>query len=80
MSAYRSFSKLDARVRVRIGAAIDSLAENPRPAGVKRLAGSQDFYRIRVGQYRVVYSIEDDRLVVRVVKLGHRRDVYRGNA
>lgn len=53
-----------------------SLSEDPRPAGCEKLS-SQDRYRIRQGNYRIVYEIEDDRLIVLVVKVGHRRDVYR---
>ena len=76
-SAKRQFEKLPARVRGRLAPEIDSLATEPRPAGVKHLAGPDDLWRIRVGAYRIVYRIEDARLVVLVVKLGHRRDVYR---
>ncbi|MCX6340717.1 MAG: type II toxin-antitoxin system RelE/ParE family toxin [Candidatus Aureabacteria bacterium] len=60
----------------RIMRTIGSLAVNPRPAGCAKLSG-QEKYRIRQGMYRILYSIEDDRLIVYVVKVGHRRDVYR---
>lgn len=56
---------------------IASLAENPRPQGSQKLSG-QDKYRIRCGDYRILYSIEDDVLIVFIVKVGHRKDVYRG--
>jgi len=56
---------------------IGLLADNPRPPGCTKLSG-YDRYRIRVGSYRIVYGIEDDELVVYVVKVGHRKDVYRG--
>ncbi len=55
---------------------IAAFANNPRPAGVKKLSG-QEKYRIRCGDYRILYSIEDDVLIVYVVKVGHRKDVYR---
>ncbi len=55
---------------------IRALAENPRPTGSVKLTG-RDAWRLRVGVYRIVYSVEDNRLVVEVVKVGHRRDVYR---
>ena len=55
---------------------IRSLAENPRPAQVKKLSG-QERYRMRQGNYRILYAIEDDKLVITVVKVGNRRDVYR---
>ncbi|MFT5239732.1 MAG: mRNA interferase RelE/StbE [Candidatus Promineifilaceae bacterium] len=60
----------------RILAVIESLAENPRPAGAKKLSG-QERYRLRQGNYRILYSIEDDKLIVCVVKVGNRSDVYR---
>jgi mRNA interferase RelE/StbE len=69
--------KLDPQIRGRLAPHISALADEPRPVGSKRLAGSDDLYRIRVGAYRVVYRVEDDVLLVLVLKLGHRRDVYR---
>jgi mRNA interferase RelE/StbE len=65
------------RDRERVMSAIGSLAEEPRPAGSEKLAGRDDRHRIRVGNYRVLYSIEDAALIVWVVKVGHRREVYR---
>ena len=56
---------------------IHSLTENPRPHGYEKLSG-QDKYRVRCGDYRVLYTIEDIVLIVCVVKVGHRKDVYRG--
>ena len=56
---------------------IQSLSEDPRPAGCEKLS-TQERYRIRQGNYRIVYEIEDHRLVVMIVRIGHRRDVYRG--
>ena len=63
--------------RQRIVAAIRSLADDPRRAGCEKLAGEDDPYRIRVGRYRIIYSIGDDKLLVFVVRVGHRKDVYR---
>ncbi len=54
---------------------IGSLAKDPRPAGCKKLSGEEK-YRVRVGNYRVLYSIEDDVLVIYIVRVGHRKDVY----
>jgi mRNA interferase RelE/StbE len=62
--------------RQRIVSRIEGLADNPRPDGCRKLSGSER-YRIRQGPYRVVYSIEDERLVVYVVKIGDRKSVYR---
>ena len=55
---------------------IGQLAENPRPPGCQKLSG-YDRYRIRQGSYRIVYGIEDDELVVYIVRVGHRKDIYR---
>ena len=62
--------------RQRIVHAISSLGEDTRPAGCQKLSG-KDKYRIRSGQYRILYEIEDAALIVTVVKIGHRREVYR---
>ena len=64
--------------RQRIVRKIRQLAEDPRPPGCQKLSG-RNRYRIRQGPYRIVYSVEDDRLIVYVVKVGHRSDVYRGS-
>ncbi|NJL55255.1 type II toxin-antitoxin system RelE/ParE family toxin [bacterium] len=77
-AALRQFRKLNKDVQTIILAAIELLADQPRPQGCKKLKGEVDLYRIRVaGDYRVVYTIEDQKLVVTVVKIGHRREVYR---
>ena len=75
-SAAKELEKLPVEQRRRIGKKIRSLADEPRPYGCEKLSGD-DLYRIRQGDYRVVYSIEDKVLVVLVVRVGHRRDVYR---
>ncbi len=54
------------------------LDDNPRPHGTEKLTGSEDFYRIREGDYRIIYTIKDKELIILVVKIGHRKDVYRG--
>lgn len=63
--------------RQRIVERIAALAVDPRPPGCEKLAGHDDRYRIRQGDYRILYSIEDAALLIWVVKVGHRRDVYR---
>jgi mRNA interferase RelE/StbE len=76
-SALRELESIDNRkMRRNVTERIRALAENPRPPGCTKLTGSEG-YRIRCGDYRVVYSIEDERLVVFVVKVGLRKDVYR---
>jgi mRNA interferase RelE/StbE len=77
-AAYRQFAKLPQELKARVAPAIQALRDDPRPAGVKRLSGPSGAWRIRVGVYRIVYTIEDDRLVILVVRIGPRRDVYRG--
>ncbi len=63
--------------RQRIVSRIQSFAENPRPNGCEKLSGQHNKYRVREGLYRIIYSIEDKTLLVFVVKVGHRKDVYR---
>ena len=63
--------------RQRIVLRIQSLGENPRPLGCEKLSGHLDRYRVREGSYRIVYSIDDKNFLVDVVKVGHRKDVYR---
>lgn len=63
--------------QVRVAKRIDGLAENPRPYGVRKLDGAEGLYRIRVGDFRIIYSMEDRRLVVTMIRIGNRRDVYR---
>lgn len=61
----------------RIKNRIDALADDPWPAGVTRLRGKHEFFRIRAGNYRIIYTVERDRLIILIIKIGHRREVYR---
>ena len=77
-SAQRAIDTLPKTVRDRVIGAIDGLTTNPRPPGVRAMQGQeQGTYRIRVGDYRVIYTVDDGALRVLVVKVGNRRDVYR---
>lgn len=76
-SARKELDSLDQQVRARIVRKIAALADNPRPAGVIRLSGRHDMWRIRVGDYRVVYEIRDDRLIVTIIRVAGRGSVYR---
>jgi mRNA interferase RelE/StbE len=76
-SATKDLRTIDRQWLPRIASAIDALADDPRPSGCKKLAGSEHTYRIRVGDYRIVYDIQGAKLVVSVIRLRHRRDVYR---
>jgi mRNA interferase RelE/StbE len=75
--AARSLASLPRQEQQRVRAAIDLLATEPRPPSASKLAGEHHAYRVRVGVYRIVYEVFDDRLLVQVVRVGHRRDVYR---
>lgn len=74
-AAARQLGKLDPPVRRRIQAAVELLAEEPRPPGATKLVGGDGEWRVRTGDYRIVYEIHDDVLLVLVVALGHRRDI-----
>jgi mRNA interferase RelE/StbE len=75
--AKRDLAALSAEVQTRIVKALRTLEANPQPPGVGKLKGEDSAYRLRVGDYRVLYEVHDKRLLVLVVKIGHRRDVYR---
>lgn len=75
-AAARQMRKFDPQVRRRVQAAIDLLAIEPRPPAATRLVGGAGEWRVRTGDYRIVYEIEDDRLLVLVLNVGHRREVY----
>jgi mRNA interferase RelE/StbE len=76
-SASDELLKLPANIAHKIKAAINSLSENTRPRGCKKLKGSVNAYRIRIGNYRVIYTINDTVLIITVIKIAHRKDVYR---
>jgi mRNA interferase RelE/StbE len=75
--ARKMFRKLSQELQDRIQPKIDELAIEPRPNGVKKLQGGDNSYRIRVGDYRVIYDIFDDVLLVKIVDIGHRSKVYK---
>ena len=75
-AAAKVLQGLDRTLQRRVLARIEALQENPRPATAVKLTG-HDAYRIRIGDYRVIYAIADERLVVLVVEIGHRREIYR---
>ena len=76
--AQKQVEAIDHRAdRQRIIKSIEQLADNPRPHGCEKLAGAKNTYRIRRGDYRIIYDIEDDRILVLVLRVAHRKDVYR---
>lgn len=76
-SASEELLQLPANIAYKVRAAINSLSENPRPQGCKKLKGSVNEYRIRIGNYRIIYTIANTVLIVTVIKIAHRKDVYR---
>lgn len=78
-TAVKELNKLDLPVRRRLLAAISLLEDEPRTDGVKKLAGDDNAWRIRIGDYRVLYEVHDDKILVVIFRAAHRRDVYRGH-
>jgi mRNA interferase RelE/StbE len=77
-SAARQVRKLTPDLQKRIVAKAEALAADPRPPGCEKLQSPTPFWRVRIGDYRIVYEIKDDVLLVLVVRVAHRREVYRG--
>ena len=76
-TAIKAITALPRKEQQRVRAAIELLADTPRPPNCVALRGEAHAYRVRVGDYRIVYEVFDDRLVIQVVRVGHRREVYR---
>jgi len=72
----KELSKIDNRMALKIRTSIRSLAKDPRPKGVKKLQGSDKTYRIRVGDYRIIYEIYDSKVLILIVNVGHRKNIY----
>ena len=75
-AAARQLRKLDRSAQRRVQAATELLADEPRPSGAKKLVGGNGEWRVRTGDYRIVYEIHDNVLVVLVIAVGHRREIY----
>ncbi len=75
-SAAKELKRLSGQLIARIVPRLENLASNPRPPGCKKLKGGDKEWRVRVGDYRVVYTIDDQKLLVEVTRIRHRRDVY----
>lgn len=76
-TARKELGKLDKQIARRVARAVSALGANPRPAGCRRLVGYDNLWRIRVGDYRVIYTVKDTELVVLALRIAHRSDVYR---
>ncbi|MGB6065980.1 MAG: type II toxin-antitoxin system RelE/ParE family toxin [Desulfomonilaceae bacterium] len=79
-AAWRQLVKLPHEAQARLIAAIDSLEADPHPPGSKKLKGQANTYRLRVGKYRILYDVYDRMLWVLILKVGHRKEVYRGES
>jgi mRNA interferase RelE/StbE len=76
-SAYKELQKLPRPMIERVVEAVDDLAINPYPSGIKKLVGSDHSYRIRVGDYRIIYDVVDNKLLIHIVRVRHRKDAYK---
>jgi mRNA interferase RelE/StbE len=76
-TAESQFKKLPKEVQGRLKHRIDSLTENPFPKGMKKLSAEENFYRLRIGDYRIIYQVQGKALLILILKLGHRKNVYR---
>lgn len=76
-SATKELRKLPRQMISKVVAAVDSLSSNPYPQGVRKLVSTENSYRIRVGDYRVLYNIVEKKLIVEIIRVGHRKDICR---
>ena len=76
-SALHEFRNLSEDIKNRMKIAIDTLKQNPRPLGVRKIQGRENLYRLRIGSYRLVYEIDDHEKIILVTRVRHRRDAYR---
>ncbi len=77
-AAVRQLKKLDRQIQIRVLGRIEKLESEPRPSNATILKGTDDtLYRVREGDYRIIYTVEDDQLIVLVIRIGHRSEVYR---
>lgn len=76
-TAIKNLADLPKETAKKIKVAIDDLADNPTPTGYKKLKGLTNAYRIRIGTYRVVYEIHKNEILIFIIKIGHRKDIYK---
>ena len=76
-SALRELKRLDRQIVPRIVTAVEALSSSPFPPGIKKLHGGESAYRIRIGDYRVVYEVYSNRLIIEITRVRHRKDVYK---
>lgn len=75
--AFDDFARLPEKVQGKLSLEIDTLSDEPSPRGARKITGFDDCYRIRYGDYRLIYAVIDEHLVILIVRAGHRKDVYR---
>ena len=75
--SHKALNSLEAKLAMRIANAIKKLATDPRPQGCRKMVGSENDYRIRIGDYRVIYKIKSSVLMIFVIRIAHRKDIYR---
>ena len=76
-SAIKELKKLDKTIIKRIINSVEALSENPQPKGCRKLKGAEFTYRLRLGKYRIIYSLQSSKLVIEIIKIGHRKEIYR---
>ena len=76
-TAEKQLKALPGEDQRRLATAIQALADEPRPRGSRKLTGYEDVFRVRVGRYRILYSVSDRKLIIIILKLGHHREIYR---
>jgi mRNA interferase RelE/StbE len=76
-SATKELQKLPQQMILKIIAAVENLSSNPYPPGVRKLVSTENSYRIRIGDYRLVYNIGEDKLIVEIIRVRHRKDIYK---
>ncbi|MEX0822748.1 MAG: type II toxin-antitoxin system RelE/ParE family toxin [Balneolaceae bacterium] len=76
--AQKALKKIPNPYKANLIQAIDQLSDNPRPDGCKKLKGNDNLWRIRINDYRIVYQIRDEQLLILVILIGHRKDIYEG--
>ena len=76
-AALRQLRRISKENQKQIGQKIESLKQNPLPDGVKKLTGSNNLFRVRIGDYRIIYTIESEKFIVLIIAVGHRREIYR---
>lgn len=76
-SAKKELKRMPKATISKILTAVESLSENPFPRGIRKIIGTENIFRMRIGDYRIVYFVESNKLIIQIIKVGHRRDIYK---